>query len=177
MFFKIHHEDTHSHARTGEINTEHGVIQTPIFMPVGTNGAVKSVQMRELNHDINAEIILGNTYHIYLRAGVEMLEKSGGLHKFNSWNKPILTDSGGYQVYSLAHARKLSENGAVFKSFLDGSMHTFTPENVIDIQRSIGADIIMAFDECTPYPCDYDYAKKSMEMTHRWLLRCKKKIQ
>lgn len=177
MFFKIHHSDTQSNARTGEIKTDHGVIQTPIFMPVGTNGAVKAVHMRELEQDIKAEIILGNTYHLYLRAGTEMLEGAGGLHKFNGWNKPILTDSGGYQVYSLAHARKLSENGATFKSFLDGSMHTFTPENVMDIQRSIGADIIMAFDECTPYPCDYTYAKNSMEMTHRWLKRCKTQFE
>jgi queuine tRNA-ribosyltransferase len=177
MFFEIQKNDPHSQARTGVIKTAHGSIETPIFMPVGTNGTVKAVHMRELENDIHAQIILGNTYHLYLRAGTEMLEKAGGLHKFNGWNKPILTDSGGYQVYSLAHARKLSEEGATFKSFIDGSKHTFTPENVMDIQRSIGADIIMAFDECTPYPCDYQYAKKSMEMTHRWLLRCKNRFE
>ena len=176
MFFKIQSKDPNSNARTGEITTAHGTIQTPIFMPVGTNGTVKAVHTRELENDIKAQIILGNTYHLYLRAGMEMMEKAGGLHKFNGWNKPILTDSGGYQVYSLAHARKITEEGATFKSFLDGSMHTFTPENVMDIQRTIGADIIMAFDECTPYPCEYDYAKNSMEMTHRWLVRCKKRF-
>lgn len=177
MFFKIHKNDSQSNARTGEITTEHGVIQTPIFMPVGTNGTVKGVHFKELEHDIKAEIILGNTYHLYLRAGTKMLEGAGGLHKFNGWNKPILTDSGGYQVYSLAHARKITEEGAIFKSFLDGSKHTFTPENVMDIQRSIGADIIMAFDECTPYPCEFEYARKSMEMTHRWLVRCKNRFE
>ncbi|TAG57275.1 MAG: tRNA guanosine(34) transglycosylase Tgt [Cytophagales bacterium] len=177
MFFKIHKNDSQSNARTGEITTEHGVIQTPIFMPVGTNGTVKGVHFKELEHDIKAEIILGNTYHLYLRAGIKMLEGAGGLHKFNGWNKPILTDSGGYQVYSLAHARKITEEGAIFKSFLDGSKHTFTPENVMDIQRSIGADIIMAFDECTPYPCEFEYARKSMEMTHRWLVRCKNRFE
>lgn len=177
MFFKIHKNDSQSNARTGEITTEHGVIQTPIFMPVGTNGTVKGVHFKELEHDIKADIILGNTYHLYLRAGTKMLEGAGGLHKFNGWNKPILTDSGGYQVYSLAHARKITEEGAIFKSFLDGSKHTFTPENVMDIQRSIGADIIMAFDECTPYPCEFEYARKSMEMTHRWLVRCKNRFE
>ena len=177
MFFNIQSTDPHSQARTGEITTAHGKIQTPIFMPVGTNGTVKAVHQRELEHDIEAQIILGNTYHLYLRAGMEMLEKAGGLHKFNGWNKPILTDSGGYQVYSLAHSRKITEEGAIFKSFIDGSMHTFTPENVMDIQRTIGADIIMAFDECTPYPCDYQYAKNSMEMTHRWLVRCKNRFE
>jgi queuine tRNA-ribosyltransferase len=177
MFFKIESIDPKSSARTGEITTAHGTIQTPIFMPVGTNGTVKAVHTRELENDVKAQIILGNTYHLYLRAGMEMMEKAGGLHKFNGWNKPILTDSGGYQVYSLAHARKITEEGATFKSFIDGSMHTFTPENVMDIQRIIGADIIMAFDECTPYPCEYDYAKNSMEMTHRWLVRCKKRFE
>ena len=177
MFFKIDALDPGSSARTGEITTAHGKIQTPIFMPVGTNGTVKAVHMRELENEIGAQIILGNTYHLYLRAGLEMLEKAGGLHKFNGWSKPILTDSGGYQVYSLAHARKITEEGAIFKSFIDGSMHKFTPENVMDIQRVIGADIIMAFDECTPYPCEYNYALNSMEMTHRWLLRCKKRFE
>lgn len=176
MFFKIDSTDPLSKARTGVITTAHGSIETPIFMPVGTNGTVKGVHFKELEHDIKAQIILGNTYHLYLRAGNKMLEEAGGLHKFNGWNKPILTDSGGYQVYSLAHARKITENGAIFKSFLDGAMHTFTPENVMDTQRSIGADIIMAFDECTPYPCDFAYARNSMEMTHRWLLRCKNRF-
>ncbi len=176
MFFKIQSNDTQSSARTGIIQTDHGCIETPIFMPVGTNGTVKGVHFKELEHDIKAQIILCNTYHLYLRAGINMLEGAGGLHKFNGWNKPILTDSGGYQVYSLAHARKITENGAIFKSFLDGSKHTFTPENVMDIQRSIGADIIMAFDECTPYPCEFAYARNSMEMTHRWLTRCKNRF-
>ena len=177
MFFKINKKDPGSKARSGEINTAHGVIKTPIFMPVGTNGAVKGIYMKDLEHDIKAQIILGNTYHLYLRAGVEMIERAGGLHKFNTWKGPILTDSGGFQVYSLAEARKITEEGVVFKSFLDGSMHKFTPENVMDIQRSIGADIIMAFDECTPYPCEYIYARKSMEMTHRWLVRCKNRFE
>lgn len=172
MKFKLNNTDTKSKARAGIIETDHGVIQTPIFMPVGTAGTVKAVHQRELNTDIKAQIILGNTYHLYLRPGLEVIEKAGGLHKFIGWDKPILTDSGGYQVFSLAHKRKLNEEGAAFTSHIDGSKHLFTPENVMDIQRSIGADIIMAFDECTPYPCDYNYAKNSMELTHRWLNRC-----
>lgn len=172
MKFSISHTDPGSKARAGELVTDHGPIQTPIFMPVGTAGTVKAVHQRELADDIKAQIILGNTYHLYLRPGLDILEKAGGLHRFNGWNKPILTDSGGYQVYSLANQRKLIEEGAKFTSHIDGSKHFFTPENVMDIQRIIGADIIMAFDECTPYPCEYDYAKKSMEMTHRWLKRC-----
>ena len=172
MKFKISHTDKESKARAGEITTDHGVIETPIFMPVGTAGTVKAVHQRELKDDIKAEIILGNTYHLYLRPGLDTLEKAGGLHKFNGWDKPLLTDSGGYQVYSLSGQRKLTEEGAKFTSHIDGSKHFFTPENVMDIQRTIGADIIMAFDECTPYPCEYEYARKSMEMTHRWLKRC-----
>lgn len=172
MEFKLSHTDPHSHARIGTITTDHGEIPTPIFMPVGTAGSVKAVHQRELKEDIKAKIILGNTYHLYLRPGLEILEKAGGLHGFNGWQGPILTDSGGYQVYSLGENRKISEEGVVFKSHIDGSKHIFTPENVMDIQRAIGGDIIMAFDECTPYPCEYDYAKKSMEMTHRWLKRC-----
>lgn len=172
MKFTISHTDKASKARAGELTTDHGIIQTPIFMPVGTAGTVKGVHQHELSDDIKAQIILGNTYHIYLRPGINTIEKAGGLHKFNSWEKPILTDSGGYQVYSLSSQRKLTEEGAKFTSHIDGSKHFFTPENVMDIQRSIGADIIMAFDECTPYPCDYNYAKKSMELTHRWLKRC-----
>lgn len=152
--------------------TDHGEIQTPIFMPVGTAGSVKAIHQRELENDIHAEIILGNTYHLYLRPGMDTLEKAGGLHKFNGWNKPILTDSGGYQVYSLAENRKIIEEGVTFKSHIDGSKHHFTPENVVDVQRTIGADIIMAFDECTPYPCEYRYAKDSLLLTHQWLKRC-----
>ncbi len=170
--FEIHAEDTASKARRGTLNTAHGAIETPIFMPVGTAGTVKAVHQRELKEDINAHIILGNTYHLYLRPGVDVLEKAGGLHQFMGWDRPILTDSGGYQVYSLSENRKIKEEGVTFKSRLDGSKHTFTPERVMDIQTSIGADIIMAFDECTPYPCSYQYAKDSMEMTHRWLQRC-----
>ena len=172
MQFNITANDSKSSARRGEIITDHGTIQTPIFMPVGTLGAVKGVHFSELEHEIKAEIILGNTYHLYLRPGLEVIERAGGLHKFNSWGKPMLTDSGGYQVYSLASKRKLTEEGAKFQSHIDGSHHLFTPENVMDIQRTIGADIIMAFDECTPYPCDYDYAKNSLGLTHRWLDRC-----
>lgn len=172
MKFKLIHTDKQSRARAGEITTDHGTIQTPIFMPVGTAGTVKAVHQRELKDDIKAEIILGNTYHLYLRPGLDTLEKAGGLHKFNGWDMPILTDSGGYQVYSLSEVRKIKEEGVTFRSHIDGSKHLFTPENVMDIQRTIGADIIMAFDECTPYPCDYTYARKSMEMTHRWLKRC-----
>ncbi|MEZ4938949.1 MAG: tRNA guanosine(34) transglycosylase Tgt [Crocinitomicaceae bacterium] len=172
MQFKLEHKDPKSKARAGEIKTDHGIIQTPIFMPVGTQGTVKGVHQRELKEDVNADIILGNTYHLYLRPGIEVLEKAGGLHKFNSWDRPILTDSGGYQVYSLSGQRKIKEEGVKFQSHIDGSYHLFSPEVAIDIQRSIGADIIMAFDECTPYPCEYDYARDSMHMTHRWLQRC-----
>ena len=174
MKFRICGRDKNSYARAGEIHTEHGKFKTPVFMPVGTAGAVKAVHFRELSDDIKAVIILGNTYHLYLRPGIDVIEQAGGLHKFNGWGKPILTDSGGYQVYSLSHKRKLTEDGVIFQSHIDGSKHKFTPETVIDIQRIIGADIIMAFDECTPFPCDYDYAKKSMEITHRWLERCDK---
>lgn len=172
MDFKLQVQDPKSKARTGEITTDHGVIKTPIFMPVGTAGTVKAVHQHELKDDVNAQIILGNTYHLYLRPGIEILEKAGGLHKFNGWDRPILTDSGGYQVFSLAENRKITEEGVIFRSHVDGSKHLFSPEGVMDIQRSIGADIIMAFDECTPYPCEYDYAKNSMELTHRWLKRC-----
>jgi queuine tRNA-ribosyltransferase len=172
MFFKLLHTDSQSNARAGIIQTDHGTIETPIFMPVGTAGTVKAVHQRELTNDIKARIILGNTYHLYLRPGLEVIEKAGGIHKFNGWNKPILTDSGGYQVYSMSDIRNISEEGATFKSHIDGSMHFFSPEYAIDVQRTIGADIVMAFDECTPYPCEYKYAKKSMEMTHRWLKRC-----
>ncbi len=172
MTFSISDKDKNSNARAGVLTTAHGTIQTPIFMPVGTAGSVKAVHQRELKDDINAQIILGNTYHLYLRPGLDILEKAGGLHKFNGWDLPILTDSGGYQVYSLSGTRKIKEEGVTFKSHVDGSTHMFSPEYVMDIQRRIGADIIMAFDECTPYPCDYEYARKSMEMTHRWLHRC-----
>lgn len=172
MKFKLETSDKFSKARAGELTTDHGTIQTPIFMPVGTAGTVKAVHQRELENDIKAQIILGNTYHLYLRPGLDIIEKAGGLHKFNGWNKPILTDSGGYQVYSLSEVRKIKEEGVTFRSHIDGSKHLFTPESVMDIQRTIGADIIMAFDECTPYPCEYGYARKSIEMTHRWLKRC-----
>ncbi|MGF1636648.1 MAG: tRNA guanosine(34) transglycosylase Tgt [Cyclobacteriaceae bacterium] len=172
MQFTLQATDKESNARAGYLQTAHGSIETPIFMPVGTAGTVKAVHFRELEQDIGAQIILGNTYHLYLRPGMELLKTVGGLHKFNGWDKPILTDSGGYQVYSLAEKRKITEEGVRFKSHIDGSSHFFSPEYAIDIQRIIGADIIMAFDECTPWPCDYDYAKKSMEMTHRWLERC-----
>lgn len=172
MTFELTHTDRGSSARAGILTTAHGVIHTPIFMPVGTAGSVKAVHQRELESDINAEIILGNTYHLYLRPGLELLEKAGGLHHFNGWSRPILTDSGGYQVYSLGANRKIVEEGVTFKSHIDGSRHVFTPEGVMDIQRTIGADIIMAFDECTPYPCEYGYAHRSMDMTHRWLKRC-----
>jgi len=170
--FKLKQEDQKSSARAGEITTDHGIILTPIFMPVGTAGAVKAVHIPELKTDTDAKIILGNTYHLYLRPGMEVIKSAGGLHQFNGWDRPILTDSGGYQVYSLSNTRKLTEEGVVFNSHIDGSKHQFTPENVMDIQRIIGADIMMAFDECTPYPCDYDYAKKSLALTHRWLDRC-----
>jgi len=172
MKFNLVGTDQQSKARAGEVITDHGVIETPIFMPVGTAGSVKAVHQRELDLDIQAQIILGNTYHLYLRPGLDVIESAGGLHKFNGWNKPILTDSGGYQVYSLSGTRKIKEEGVTFKSHIDGSKHIFSPEGVMDIQRTIGADIIMAFDECTPYPCDYGYARESMEMTHRWLKRC-----
>ena len=172
MNFSLSKKDKNSNARSGILKTDHGEIKTPIFMPVGTAGTVKSVSQRDLEDQVNAQIILGNTYHLYLRPGIETLERIGGLHKFISWDKPILTDSGGYQVYSLSGRRKIVEEGVKFKSHIDGSSHFFTPENVMEIQKSIGADIIMAFDECTPYPCDYSYAKDSMEMTHRWLKRC-----
>jgi len=172
MSFTIKSVDPKSKARTGQFFTERGVINTPIFMPVGTAGTVKAIHQRELYNDIDAEIILGNTYHLYLRPGMEVLGKAGGLHKFINWERPILTDSGGYQVYSLAENRKITEKGVTFSSHIDGSKHSFTPESAIDIQRTIGADIVMAFDECTPYPCEYNYARDSMELTHRWLDRC-----
>ena len=172
MKFDLLQKDTQSKARAGSITTDHGVIETPIFMPVGTAGTVKGVHQRELKEDINPDIILGNTYHLYLRPQTAILEKAGGLHKFMNWDRNILTDSGGYQVYSLSANRKIKEEGVKFKSHIDGSFHFFTPENVMEIQRTIGADIIMAFDECTPYPCDYRYAQRSMHMTHRWLDRC-----
>ena len=176
MKFILRHKDAKTKARTGILTTDHGEIETPIFMPVGTAGTVKAVHQRELKEDIKAQIILGNTYHLYLRPGLDILQKAGGLHKFNGWDRPILTDSGGYQVFSLSGTRKIKEEGVMFKSHIDGSKHHFTPENVMDIQRAIGADIIMAFDECTPYPCEYGYARKSMEMTHRWLDRCIQRI-
>jgi queuine tRNA-ribosyltransferase len=172
MNFTLQHTDPLSKARAGRIETEHGSIETPIFMPVGTLGTVKTVHTHELEHDIKAQIILGNTYHLYLRPGIEVIQQAGGLHKFNGWNRPLLTDSGGFQVYSLGHRRKITEEGVTFASHIDGSRHTFTPESAVDIQRIIGADIIMAFDECTPYPCEYDYAKNSLGLTHRWLKRC-----
>jgi queuine tRNA-ribosyltransferase len=172
MTFQLLQTDLKTSARAGILNTAHGTIHTPIFMPVGTAGSVKAIHQRELSNDIGAEIILGNTYHLYLRPGVALLEKAGGLHRFTGWNGPILTDSGGYQVYSLGANRKISEEGVTFKSHIDGSRHVFTPESVMDVQRTIGADIIMAFDECTPYPCDYAYARNSMALTHRWLTRC-----
>jgi queuine tRNA-ribosyltransferase len=172
MKFQRLANDKETKARAGLITTDHGVIETPIFMPVGTVASVKGVHQRELKNDINPDIILGNTYHLYLRPQVPILEKAGGLHKFMNWDRNILTDSGGYQVYSLSANRKIKEEGVKFKSHIDGSYHVFTPENVMEVQRSIGADIIMAFDECTPYPCDYNYAKRSMKMTHRWLERC-----
>ena len=172
MQFQLIKNDVQSKARAGEITTGHGKIQTPIFMPVGTGGTVKAVHQHELKEDIKAQIILGNTYHLYLRPGLKILESAGGLHKFINWDRPMLTDSGGYQVYSLADRRKIKEEGVSFSSHIDGSKHFFTPEYAIDIQRVIGADIVMALDECTPYPCDHRYAKKSMEMTHRWLRRC-----
>ncbi|MEN9413803.1 MAG: tRNA guanosine(34) transglycosylase Tgt [Bacteroidota bacterium] len=172
MQFNLLHTDPGSRARAGLISTGHGEIETPIFMPVGTAATVKAVHQHELRDDIGAQICLGNTYHLYLRPGLEVLREAGGIHGFNGWKGPVLTDSGGFQVYSLAHRRKIREEGVTFQSHIDGSRHTFTPENVMDIQRTIGADIIMAFDECTPYPCDYKYAEKSLGLTHRWLARC-----
>jgi queuine tRNA-ribosyltransferase len=177
MKFTLELKDSNSKARVGTLETAHGNIPTPIFMPVGTVGTVKAVHQHELVNEIEAKIILGNTYHLYLRPGTETLERAGGLHNFMGWKGPILTDSGGFQVFSLAHRRKITEEGATFASHIDGSKHLFSPETVMDIQRSIGADIIMAFDECTPYPCDYNYAKNSMELTHRWLERCYKRFK
>ena len=170
--FSLQHTDTDSKARAGLITTDHGTIETPIFMPVGTAGSVKAVSQQQLHDDVKAQIILGNTYHLYLRPGLEVLEKAGGLHRFNGWNKPILTDSGGYQVFSLAGTRKIKEEGCTFQSHIDGSKHLFTPESVMDIQRTIGGDIMMAFDECPPGGSEFNYAKKSLEMTNRWLDRC-----
>lgn len=176
MDFVLDKVDDKSKARAGKIFTDHGVIETPIFMPVGTVGTVKAVHQRDIKEEIKAQIILGNTYHLYLRPGLDVLKSAGGLHKFNGWDRPILTDSGGYQVFSLAHRRKISEEGVIFQSHIDGSKHLFTPEKVMDIERTIGADIIMAFDECTPYPCEYKYAKNSMNITHQWLQRCCKRF-
>ncbi|MBL0101321.1 MAG: tRNA guanosine(34) transglycosylase Tgt [Saprospiraceae bacterium] len=177
MTFKIENKDPGSAARAGTITTAHGDIQTPIFMPVGTQGTVKGIHQSEIRDVVNAQIILGNTYHLYLRPGTDILKKAGGLHKFMNWDLPILTDSGGYQVYSLKGMRKITEEGVKFQSHVDGSRHFFSPESVMDIQRIIGADIVMAFDECTPYPCEYNYAKNSMNMTHSWLLRCIKRME
>ncbi len=176
MTFTLHAQDPHSNARAGTLTTDRGPIQTPIFMPVGTVGSVKAVTVPQLQEEVKAQIILGNTYHLYLRPGMEVMEAAGGLHNFNGWQKPILTDSGGYQVFSLAEQRKITEEGVLFRSHIDGSKHLFTPESVMDVQRTIGADIIMAFDECPPYPCDAPYAKFSMELTHRWLARCVKRL-
>jgi queuine tRNA-ribosyltransferase len=170
--FQLTHTDSASNARAGIVQTDHGTIETPIFMPVGTVGTVKAITQQDLKNDVRAEIILGNTYHLYLRPGTAILEQAGGLHKFNGWDRPILTDSGGYQVYSLSANRKINAEGVKFKSHIDGSAHYFTPENVMDIQRIIGADIIMAFDECPPYPCEKEYASKSLNMTNQWLDRC-----
>lgn len=177
LHFELQHTDIASAARTGKITTDHGDILTPIFMPVGTAGSVKAVSQQQLSGDVKAQIILGNTYHLYLRPGLEVLEKAGGLHRFINWHKPILTDSGGYQVFSLANNRKITEEGVIFQSHIDGSKHLFTPEVVMNIQQLIGADIVMAFDECPPYPSDYTYARKSMELTHRWLDRCCNSMQ
>ncbi len=172
MIFTLQHTDPKSKARAGTMKTDHGIIETPIFMPVGTAASVKGVHQKELREEINPDVILGNTYHLFLRPKIDILKRAGGLHKFMGWDRNILTDSGGYQVYSLSANRKIKEEGVKFKSHIDGSLHLFTPENVMEIQRDIGADIIMAFDECTPYPCEYEYAKRSMHMTHRWLDRC-----
>ena len=176
LTFDLQHRDPKSKARAGRITTDHGTIDTPIFMPVGTAGTVKAITQQDLKSDVEAQIILGNTYHLYLRPGMEVLKKAGGLHRFNGWDKPLLTDSGGYQVYSLAANRKINPEGVKFKSHIDGSMHLFTPENVMDIQRTIGADIIMAFDECPPYPCDKTYAANSLKITNAWLDRCIQRI-
>jgi queuine tRNA-ribosyltransferase len=175
--FQLLHTDTHSAARAGVLTTDHGEIPTPIFMPVGTAGTVKAITQEKLRDEVDAQIILGNTYHLYLRPGMEVLKEAGGLHRFMDWERPILTDSGGYQVYSLAQSRKITEEGVLFQSHIDGSRHQFTPESAIDIQRTIGGDIIMAFDECPPYPCSYDYARTSMELTHRWWERCQKHME
>ncbi len=175
-FFTLQATDGDSKARAGKITTDHGIIETPIFMPVGTVGSVKAVTQQQLKEDVKAQIILGNTYHLYLRPGTDILVKAGGLHRFNGWSRPILTDSGGYQVFSLAENRKISEDGVVFQSHIDGSRHLFTPESVMDVQRRIGADIMMAFDECPPYPAEYGYVRKSMDLTHRWLDRCFKRL-
>ncbi len=177
MQFELQKTDEYSAARAGTLHTDHGLIQTPVFMPVGTAAAVKSVHIRDLKEDVRAQIILGNTYHLYLRPGMEVMKAAGGLHRFNGWDRPVLTDSGGYQVFSLAASRKISEEGVLFRSHIDGSKHQFTPEKSIDIQRVIGGDIIMAFDECPPYPADYSYAKNSMELTHRWLDRCIRHVE
>ena len=177
MQFELQKTDDKTSARAGEITTGHGKIQTPIFMPVGTVGTVKGIHIRDVKEDIKAQIILGNTYHLYLRPGMKIIEQAGGLHRFNGWDGSILTDSGGYQVYSLSGTRKLDEEGVLFRSHIDGSKHRFTPESVIDTQRSLGSDIMMAFDECTPYPCDYDYAKNSLDITHKWLARCVKRVE
>ena len=176
MTFELQYTDSKTNARAGVLTTDHGQIETPIFMPVGTVGSVKGLTVRDLKEEVKAQIILGNTYHLYLRPGTEILEKAGGLHKFNGWDKPILTDSGGFQVFSLTGIRKLTEEGCTFRSHLDGSKHMFTPERVMDIERSIGADIIMALDECPPGTSDYAYAKKSLGLTHRWLDRCFKRF-
>lgn len=176
MHFETLTTEPSSKARRGRLHTDHGIIETPIFMPVGTAATVKGIKQHELKDEIKAQIILGNTYHLYMRPGMEVMEAAGGLHSFMHWDGPILTDSGGYQVYSLANSRKITEEGVRFQSHLDGSYHWFTPESAIDIQRSIGADIIMAFDECTPFPCEYGYAKKSLKLTHDWLLRCLKQM-
>lgn len=177
MTFQLQATDTNSWARAGEIHTDHGTIQTPIFMPVGTVGSVKCLHFRELREEVNAQIILGNTYHLYLRPGLDVLQEAGGLHKFNSWDRPILTDSGGFQVFSLADNRKITEEGCTFRSHIDGSKHLFTPERVMEIERIIGADIMMAFDECPPGDSDYNYAKKSLDLTERWLDRCFKRYK
>ncbi len=176
MNFKLHHTDSQSKARAGTLLTDHGTIETPIFMPVGTVATVKGVHQRELRDDIDPDIILGNTYHLYLRPGIDIIKKAGGLHRFMGWDRNLLTDSGGYQVYSLSANTKIKEEGVKFKSHIDGSLHTFTPERAVDIQRAIGADIFMAFDECTPYPCSHGYAAEAMHRTHRWLDRCLKQV-
>ncbi|MBL7699499.1 MAG: tRNA guanosine(34) transglycosylase Tgt, partial [Chitinophagaceae bacterium] len=176
LHFDLQQKDPKSKGRAGQFTTDHGEVLTPVFMPVGTAGSVKAVSQQQLKSDVKAQIILGNTYHLYLRPSLDILEQAGGLHKFNGWDRPILTDSGGYQVFSLAGSRKISEEGVMFQSHIDGSRHLFTPELVMDIQRTIGADIIMAFDECPPYPSDYKYAKESMDLTHRWLSRCFKRF-